>query len=97
MINYLENESDFNNLVKEGITLVDFYADWCGPCKLLGEELEKLDNIKILKINCDMFNELALKNGVMSIPAIFLYKDGEVIKHSVGYKTADELKEFIKE
>ena len=72
MIKYLENESDFKEIVKEGLYLVDFYADWCGPCKMLGTELEKLENINILKINTDLFTDLALSFGVMSIPAIFL-------------------------
>ena len=96
MIKYLENESDFKEIVKEGLYLVDFYADWCGPCKMLGTELEKLENISILKINTDLFTDLALSFGVMSIPAIFLLKDGEVVKNTIGYKNIDELQEFIK-
>ena len=96
MIKYLENESDFKEIVKEGIYLVDFYADWCGPCKMLATELEKLEDVNVLKINTDTFTDLALSFGVMSIPAIFLLKDGEVIKNSIGYKNLDELKEFIK-
>ena len=96
MIKYLENENDFNELVKEGIVLVDFYADWCGPCKMLGEELEKLENITIVKVNSDNFTDLALKHGVMSIPALFLYQDGNVVRNTIGFKTIDELNEFIK-
>ena len=96
MIKYLENESDFKEIVKEGLYLVDFYADWCGPCKMLGTELEKLEEINILKINTDLFTDLALSFGVMSIPAIFLLKDGEVVKNTIGYKNLDELQEFIK-
>ena len=96
MIKYLENESDFKEIVKEGLYLVDFYADWCGPCKMLGTELEKLEDINILKINTDLFTDLALSFGVMSIPAIFLLKDGKVVKNTIGYKNFDELQEFIK-
>ena len=96
MIKYLENASDFGELTKTGLVLVDFYADWCGPCKMLGEELEKLENIDIVKVNTDSFTDIALKHGVMSIPALFLYQDGEVVRNSIGYKTLDELNEFIK-
>ena len=97
MIKYLENETDYKEIIKDGTWLIDFYADWCGPCKMLGGELEKLTDVNILKINTDQYTDLALSYGVMSIPAIFILKDGEVIKKSVGYKTYDELKAFIEE
>ena len=97
MIKYLEKESDFQELTKEGLVLVDFYADWCGPCKMLGEELEKLDDIDIIKVNTDSFMDIALKHGVMSIPALFLYKDGNIIKNNVGYLNYGELVNFVKE
>ena len=96
MIKYIENEKELEDTIKEGLYLVDFYADWCGPCRMLGEVLEELEGIDVLKINTDQFTDLALKYGVMSIPAIFLIKDGEVVKNSIGYKTLDEIKEFIK-
>ena len=64
---------------------------------MLGVELEKLEDTNILKVNTDQFSNLALSYGVMSIPAIFLLKDGNVVKNSVGYKTLDELNEFIKD
>ena len=96
MIKYIENEKELEDTIKEGLYLVDFYADWCGPCRMLGEVLEELEGMYVLKINTDQFTDLALKYGVMSIPAIFLIKDGEVVKNSIGYKTLDEIKEFIK-
>jgi len=75
MIRYYNNEI-IDELVKEDITLVDFYADWCGPCKMLGSVLEKLD-YNIVKINTDQFPELSKQFAVMSIPTVLIYKDGK--------------------
>ena len=60
MIKYLENVDDFDKIINEKV-LVDFYADWCGPCRMLGPILEELDNIQILKVNVDSFHEIANK------------------------------------
>ena len=99
MIKHLENRADFESLTKSKI-LVDIYADWCGPCQMLGSILESVENdweLDILKINTDEFNELALSFGVMSIPALFLMDKGEVISKHVGMLSKEELLKFIKE
>ena len=94
--NNFENEV----LKYKGIVLVDFYADWCGPCMMLKQELasiEKSNNdIKICKINTDEEAELAIKFGVMSIPAVYIYKDGEVVDNFIGFRPAKEIEEIIK-
>lgn len=76
--------------------LIDFYADWCGPCKIMGpiiEEIaeEKADTIKVGKINVDDNQELAMKYGVMSIPTIVIIKNGEVTKTFVGVRDKNEI------
>ncbi len=68
--------------------LIDFYADWCGPCRMLAPTLEKIANenpdIKVCKVNADDEEELTASFGVMSIPALFVLKDGKVVNQGVG-------------
>lgn len=95
MIKYLENSEDFEREIQSGKVLVDFYADWCGPCQALGQILEELEGISILKINVDTFAEIAQEFGVMSIPTIILFQDGEQVKKNVGLISLEELKNFV--
>lgn len=95
MIKYLENSEDFEKEIQSGKVLVDFYADWCGPCQALGQILEELEGISILKINVDTFAEIAQEFGVMSIPTIILFQDGEQVKKNVGLVSLEELKNFV--
>lgn len=91
-------EHEFEKIIKTGVTLVDFYADWCGPCKMLApvlEELAKEVDVTILKVNVDQNPNVAQKYGIMSIPAIHLFKDGEVVAQKVGFQTKEMLKQFI--
>ncbi|MDY5252192.1 MAG: thioredoxin [Erysipelotrichaceae bacterium] len=79
--------------------LVDFWASWCGPCKMLSPVIEELakevDHAKICKINVDEEPELAQRFGIMSIPTIMVFNKGDVVNTSVGYKTKDQLKKLI--
>ena len=93
MIRHLENKEQFDELIKDKV-LVDFYADWCGPCKMLAPNLEKLD-YNILKVDVDKFQDLAISYGVMSVPTLILFKDGKEVNKSIGYLDIDELKEMV--
>ena len=94
IINYEGN--NFNEIIKEKV-LVDFYANWCGPCRMLSPELEKIsDEIKILKVNVDENQDLAKYYGVMSIPCIILFEDSKEIKRNIGFMPEGKLREFIK-
>lgn len=98
MLVHLENEQQFNEEIKEGVVLVDFYADWCGPCKMLAPELEELakGDVKVVKINVDEIPNLARKFGIMNIPTLLLYKDGEPKAKKLGYMPLSALQEFVK-
>lgn len=88
---------DFDSLVKEGVHVIDFYADWCGPCKMLGSILEDIEDTDIIKVNVDTYSDLANKFRIMSIPHLVFYKDGEVISSSVGFIDKETLLEKIEE
>lgn len=93
MIKYLKNEK-LEDLITNDLTLVDFYAEWCGPCKMLGSVLETMD-LNIIKINTDEHQELAQKFGVMSIPTVLVYKDKELKTKFIGFKSKEEIIELI--
>ena len=96
MILNLNNE-DFKEEIKEGKVLVDFYADWCGPCKMLAPILETIENeIKIIKVNVDNHQDLAREYGIMSIPCLVLLENSVEIKRNIGFLNEDDLKQFIK-
>ena len=93
------NNFDKEILEHKGLVLVDFYADWCGTCMMLKQELatlEKDSDLKICKINTDEELELAMKFGVTSIPTVYIYKDGKVVDNFRGYRPAKEIEELLK-
>ena len=93
--------SNFKEVVGGDLVLVDFFADWCGPCQMLAPILEDMSNdrdmIKIVKVNVDNEHELAKDHGVMSIPTLCLYKNGSVIDKKVGFMTKEDITEWINE
>lgn len=95
----IENQEQLNKQIESGITLVDFYAEWCGPCKMLAPVLEEIANertdIKIVKVDCDQAEEVAANYSIMTIPALLLFKDGKLIGKTGGYQPKDSLKKFI--
>ena len=96
MIKKLENEK-IDDIVKDGTWLVDFSATWCGPCKMLELELDAISSTQnILQIDVDKHSDLAAIFGIMSVPTLLVYKDGKMVKQSVGYKDKDELLELMK-
>ena len=87
-------------LNEEKIVLVDFWATWCGPCQMIAPVVHAIaeeykDKVKVCKLNVDDEQELAIKYGVMSIPTLILFKNGEPIKTVVGFHSKSELEEII--
>lgn len=93
--------NDFNSEVlgSKGLTVVDMYADWCGPCKMMGPVVDSLSedysDVNFYKLNVDESGDIAQKYGVMSIPTFLFLKDGEVVKTMVGARSADAFAEEI--
>ena len=95
-------DATFDETIKSGVTLVDFWAPWCGPCQMQGPIVEKIaeaygDKATVGKMNVDDNPETAAKFGVMSIPTIIIFKDGEKVKQFVGVQSEAKLKAAIDE
>jgi len=96
MIKHIEKESDFYDIIAKDTCIVDFYADWCGPCKMLLPVLDEIDFTDIIKVNVDEYPEIAKKFGIMSIPTLVFFKDGLEQEREIGYRGIDEIKETFK-
>lgn len=97
MIKHSNNEN-FNELVGEGRVLVDFFATWCGPCKMLSLVIEKLDEknvIPIIKVDVDECEEVANKYRIFSVPTLIIFENGKEIKRKTGYMSLDELESWV--
>ena len=96
-------DATFEAETKEGLVLVDFWATWCGPCRMQAPILEKLseelseDELKILKMDVDENPETARAFGIMSIPTLLFKKDGQVVNPVAGVHTAAQLKALVAE
>ena len=102
MIIHVDNLNEFNEKIASGRVLVDFYATWCGPCRMLAPILEEVDERKeagdllIVKVDVDEAGEIAAKYGIQSIPTLILFENGKAVKNALGYMPKPQLLNFLK-
>lgn len=90
------NQEEFKELINDELVIVDFFATWCGPCRMLGTVLEEIQNeYKIVKVDVDECSELAKEYGVMSVPTIIKFKNGIEIEKNIGFLPKEQLVEWI--
>lgn len=102
-MDFINDKQEFDKFIKENKNVVvDFYANWCGPCKMLGAVMEEVlpygkykDLVKCIKVDCDVAEELCVEYKIVSIPALFLFKDGQNVDKSIGYLTKDEFTSLL--
>ncbi|MDR1781589.1 MAG: thioredoxin [Bacilli bacterium] len=94
------DSNNFNDEIKSGVVLVDFYADWCGPCKMIAPYIEEVANelsdVKVGKLNVDEAQDIAQKYNVMSIPTLIVFQDGEIKNQKMGFMTKDQIIALVK-
>ena len=98
MLKYLKDE-DFKEEIKNGLTLVDFYADWCGPCQMIAPIVEEISNevkdLTVIKVNVDEREDVARLYGVMSIPTLILFRNGEMEQKQIGFVPKDSIMKWF--
>lgn len=89
------NEENFEQEISTGTVLVDFYADWCGPCKMLAPILEEIseerEDIAVKKVNIDECNNLAVKYSIFSIPTMIVFQNGKETVRMIGYQSKRDI------
>lgn len=97
--NVTKENFDKEVMQAEGTVLVDFWAAWCGPCRMIAPAVEKIaeerPDVKVCKINIDDEQELAIKYGVMSIPTLMVVKNGEIVNTAVGLRPKEEIEALL--
>ena len=100
MIKHIETKQELEDLLSQGEVLLDFFATWCGPCKMLSPVLEQLDKegfpVQIVKVDTDEAPELAAEYNVQAIPTLLYFKDGKVENRTMGYQRKDQIITFCK-
>lgn len=100
MITHVNSVSEYNELVEGKTIVVDFFATWCGPCRMLSPVIEQIDKeglvkCDFVKVDVDDLGELAMKYGINSIPTLIIFKDGQIKETLLGYRPLNQLVDAI--
>ena len=101
MIEHVKSLEELQAATKEGKVLVDFFATWCGPCKMIAPVLEELDDdpnfgVKIVKVDVDEASDAAMEYRIQAIPTLMLFVDGKAVKSQLGFQRKDQIIDFVK-
>ena len=103
MIHHIENEQILSEVINsEKLVVVDFFAEWCGPCQMLAPILKNLeqkytDSINVYKVDVDESQTIAMRYGITAMPTLIFFKDNQEVERQVGYLNEEKLKNIIKE
>lgn len=93
------NSNEFKEEIKNGVVVVDFFANWCGPCKMLAPIFEELSNemgeVNFVKVDVDQSPDIAMTYKVASIPTVIVFKNGEKVASNVGFTPKEQIKEMV--
>ncbi len=101
MLKHIENVKEFDELYNKGLVVVDFFATWCGPCRMLGPIIEELANdyegkqVTIAKLDVDKVGDIATRYGIYSVPTVLVFKNGELVEKLVGYRPKQHFEQII--
>ena len=103
MIHHIENEKIINEIMSnENLIIIDFFAEWCGPCQMLTPVLRNIDEkygekVEIYKVDVDENQSIAMRYGITAMPTLLFFKDGNEVERQVGYIDEDELVKLVDE
>lgn len=97
MLKKINSKSEFDSTIKNGVWLVDFFAKWCGPCRMLEPVIESVSkNHNVIQVDIDEAEEITTEYGIMSVPTLIVFKDGELKSKAVGYMPEEEITNLLK-
>jgi thioredoxin 1 len=100
MVEKITSEAQYDSILKDNkAVFADFYADWCGPCKMVSPLVDKISqditDVKFIKINVDELPQIAQRYGIMSIPTLLCFKDGALAEQNVGFRPEEDLRAMV--